>query len=57
MYFDCALTIAVFEIAVYILKIQRCAQYMEVPRKNSSLRQRPCHNKYKDNFDISKKLT
>ena len=26
---------------------------MEDPRKNSSVRQQPCHNKYKENFNIS----
>ena len=53
MYLDCILSIAVFEIAVFILKIQRYAQFMEDPRKNSSVRQRPCHHKDKDNFNIS----
>ena len=53
-YFDCALSITVFEIAV--LKIQRYAQFMEDPSKNSHARQRLCHHKYKDNFDISLKL-
>ena len=34
----CVLSDAVFEIAVFIMKIQRQAQLMEDPRKNSFVR-------------------
>ena len=53
MYLDCVLSIAVFEKAVFIVIIQRYAQLMEDPRKNSSVRQQPCRHKYKENFHIS----
>ena len=56
MYLDCILSIAVSEIAVFILKIQRYTQFMGDPRKNSFVLQRHCHHKYKDNFNISRKL-
>ena len=52
----CVLSIAVFEIAVFIVKIQRHVQLMEDPRKNSSVRQQPCHHKYKENFNISRSV-
>ena len=56
MYLDCVLSIAVFEIAVFIMKVQRYEQLMENPRKNSSVRQQLCHHKYKENFNISRSL-
>ena len=56
MYLDCVLSIEIFEIAVFILKIQRYAQFMEDPRKNSSVRHQPCHHEYKDNFNILRSL-
>ena len=53
MYFDGVLLIAVFEIAVFMVKIKQYAQLMEDTRKNSSLRQQPCRHKYKENFNIN----
>ena len=52
MYSDCVLSIAVLEIPVFIVKIKRYAQLMVDPRKNSSVRQHSCHQKYKENFNI-----
>ena len=49
----CVLSIALFEIAVFIVKIKDHAQLEEDPRKNSSVRQQPCHHKYQENFNIS----
>ena len=56
MYLDFVLLSAVFEIAMFIGKIQQYAQLMEDPRKNSSVRQQPCYHKYKENFNISRSL-
>ena len=56
MCLDCVLSIAVFEIAAFILKLRRYAQLIEDPRKNSSLRQQLFHHKYKENFNISRSL-
>ena len=56
MCLDCVLSNAFFEIAVFIRKIQRYAQLMEDPRKNSSVRQQPCYHKYKENFNISQSV-
>ena len=56
MYLDCVLSIAVFEIAVFIVKIRRYAQLMEDPRKNSSVQQQHFHHKYKENSNISRSL-
>ena len=53
MCLDCVLSIAVFEIAVFIVKIQRYAQLLEILGKNSSVRQQPCHHEYKESFNIS----
>ena len=47
MYLDCVVSIAVFKIAVFIVKIQWYAQFMEDPRKNSSVPQQPFHHKKK----------
>ena len=44
--FTCVLSIAVFEIAVLVVKIQRYVQLMEDSRKNGSMRHLPCHHKY-----------
>ena len=41
----CVLSIAVFEIVVFIMKIQWHSKLMEDPRKNSSVRQL-CYQKY-----------
>ena len=57
MYLDCFLSIADFEISVFIVKIQRYSQLTEDPKKNSSERQQPCHHTYKENFYISRSLT
>ena len=53
MCLDCVLSITVFEIYAFNLKLWRYAQYMEDPRKNSSVRQQPFHHKWKENFKIS----
>ena len=37
MCFDFVLSIVIMEIAVFLVKIQRYAQLMEEPRKNSSV--------------------